>query len=250
MGQAEYLKSYFDEAQGSYKKGLSFNNIHFKCLVGLYDIFMKDNQFEEAYNVIKKVAKYFPANPDRLTQIVRLAIKTQHYQDMQFYYEIFTSLEERTSVLINYIGSGMYISGKHALLNDDANSAMQYFDNIAVSCSEFTKFIRAVITILVEYDKAPEAEKFLSRFPPGAKEHEDYMVSSFLINTKQRGIDKSLLVKRGLDVYNKKIRDFDCMMAMIDAMIECGYTEDKVAPFREELLKLWPDHFAAATRAA
>ena len=240
IGQAEYLKNSTDKALGSYNKGLAFNNIHYKCLIGLYEILMRDNKFHEGYQVVKKVAQYFPANPDRLTQIVRLAIKTENFEDMQFYYEVFTTLEERTKVLINYIGAGMFVSGKHFLMKKKDAEAIQYFDNIAVSCAEYTKFIRAVITLLIEHNKHEEAEKYIGRFPAGFDQHEDFLVSNYLIQTKKLK-NHSTLVKKGLDLYNLKIRDFNCMRAMLHAMEKSGYNEEKLTPYKTEMETLWPD---------
>ena len=234
LGQVEYMRKFVDKAQGSYQEGLSFNTIHFKCLVGLYELFMKDNKFMEAYAIVKKISKYFPANPDRLTQIVRLAIRTENFRDMQFYYEVFTSLDERPAVLINYIGAGLFISGKYLHNNGETETAIQYFDNIAVSCSEYTKFLRAIISFLSESDKAKEAEKYLSRFPASAKNDDDYIISDFLLTAKM-GYEPSKVVKAGLDVYNRKIRDVEVMKALIKAMEMNGYKAEKLAKYKAEL---------------
>lgn len=240
IGQAEYLKNHVEEASGSYNEGLSFNNIHYKCLVGLYEIFMREGKFTEAYQVVKKIAKYFPANPDRLAQIVRLAIRTGNFNDMQMYYEIYKSLEDRAQVLTNYIGAGMYIAGKHHLLSNSPDVAIQYFDNIAVSCSEYTKFIRAIIAVLVEHNMPTQAEKYFTRFRSEDKENEDFMVSEFLIAAKKQA-DNGLVIKMGLELYNHKIRDYACMQAMLNAMIKGGYKEEKIAPYKEEMDQLFPD---------
>lgn len=240
IGQAEYLKNHLDEATGSYNEGLNFNNIHYKCLVGLYELFMREGKYHEAYGVVKKIAKYFPANPDRLAQIIRLAIRTGNYDDMQMYYEIFTSLEERLQVLTNYVGAGMYIAGKHCLLNRETKTALQYFDNIAVSCSEFSKFIRAIIVVLIENDMAEDAEKYLSRFDSGMKEQEDYLVSEYMIMSKKEQ-DNGFIIKVGLDLYNKKIRDYGCMRVLIEAMVKGGYKEEKIKSFQQELETLYPE---------
>ncbi len=244
MGQVEYMRKYLDEAKGNYQNGLAFNSIHFKCLIGLFELFMKEKQYNEAYGVVKKIAKYFPANPDRLSQIIRLAVQTENYSDMQFYYEVFTTLEERTPILVNYIGAGMFVSGKFCLKNNDVEGALRYFDNIAVSCAEYTKFVRAMITALIQHDKGKEAEKYLSRFPPSAKDEEDYKVSDFLVTAKVIP-DKSHVVKKGLDLYNQKIRDLECMKALINAMVAAGYKEEKVSKYRNELTTLWPEEMTA-----
>jgi tetratricopeptide (TPR) repeat protein len=240
MGQAEYLRKALLEAEGSYSKGLSFNNIHFKCLIGLYELFLQENKLQEAYQVVKKVAKFFPANPDRLTQIVRLAIQTEHYEDMPYYYDIFTTLDERSKVLINYIGAGLYIAGKHQLINGNTSEALRCFECVAVSCSEFTKFLRAMITVMVENNLVTEAESFLSRFPSGSMDHDDYLVSEYLIFS-HKNKDPNFSVRRGLDLYNKKIRDYLCMKEMIKAMKSSGVKEEKLKEYLLEIENLFPD---------
>lgn len=244
MGQIEYMRKYVQEAEGTYTEGLGFNSIHFKCLVGLYELFLKEHKFSEAYQVVKKISKYFPANPDRLGEIIRLAVRTENYADMQFYYEIFISLDERSSVLMNYMGSGLYVSGKYFLNQNDLTTCLKYFDNIAVSCSEFTKFTRAVITFLVTQGRAQNAQKYLSRFSAAARMHEDYLVSDFLLDSGT-GVDPNVLVKKGMLLYNKKIRDLNCMKALLAAMAATGTKPERISQLRAEFIEIWPELSAA-----
>ncbi len=239
IGQAEHMKEAVEQAKGSFSNGLAFNNIHYKCLLGLYEMFLEQKKYGEAYQVVKKIAKFFPANPDRLTQIVRLAVQTENYDDMQMYYEIFTSLDERTEAMVNYIGAGLFVSGKHKLMNKKIDEAVRLFDNIAVSCSEFSKFTRAMICALVDYGQVSSAEKYLSRFPPGSDDQEDFLVSEYIIMSR-KGEQQSHLAKFGLDLYNKNIRDPECMKLMIKAMEACQYKKETIQNFKSESLKLWP----------
>ena len=244
IGQAEFLKQITDQAQGSYKKGLSYNNIHFKCLSGLFDLLMSKNQYVEAYEIVKKVAKYFPASPDRLQQVIRLAVQTNNFQDMLSYYELFTSLDERTNSTINYIGAGLYVSGKYFMMNNAKDEALKIFEAIGVSCSIFTKYPRAIITVLVENNMVNEAEKFLGRFDPTTRSELDYLISDYLVDSIKFN-DANRLVKSGLELYNKNIKDQRCMQIMIKSMRECGYKEDKINDFEFEMNKLWPEKIAA-----
>jgi len=245
IGQADYLKALKEDAADSYNKGLGFNNIHYKCLVGLFDLLIKDNKYTEAYEVVKKISKYFPSNPERLSQVVHLTVKTCNYQDMPLYYDLFKEFEERTSATINYMGAGLYIAGKHFLLENNYALAMQMFDCVAVSCSEFTKFLRAIVSLLVEHDKGSDAAKFLTRFPSGADAMEDFIVANYLV-TYATNKDNNHLIKAGLDMYNKKIVDFQCLSIMINAMKESGYKPDKITPFEEELAKKFTDRLMQA----
>ncbi len=118
--------------------------------------------------------------------------------------------------------------------------ASTYFDNVAVSCSEFTKFIRAIIKLLVEHDLEDEASGFLTRFPAGSNDDEDFLVSGFLINSK-KAKDPNHIVKEGMELYNRNIRDYDCMKLLIKAFEQTGYKEERIAPYRQEMQSLWPD---------
>lgn len=236
MGHAEYLRNEFEGANNSYHKGLNINNIHYKCLVGLYELFMREEKFKEAYEVVKKIAKYFPANPDRLSQIVHLAIRTSNYSDMQMLYEIFIQLEDRRKDLTNYIGAGMFVAGKNCLLNKQTEDALRFFDNIAVSCSEFTKFLRAIISILVKEGFRDEAKKYITRFDINQKDNEDYLISEYLLIEGHE--DDGFVIKSGLELFNLNIRDIDCLKILIKAMEKAGYKEERINEFREEIKKI------------
>jgi tetratricopeptide (TPR) repeat protein len=240
MGQTQYLMSEQTQAIGKYNKGLSYNSIHFKCLVGLYEIFMRDKKYVEAYQVVKKVAKYFPANPDRLTQIIRLAIVTENYEDIESYYEIFTQLDERNAELINYIGAGLYVAGKWYMMAGHANKALVLFEKIAVSCSEFSKFLRAIVSTLVEHKRTADAQKYMQRFPAGSMDGEDYVVSEYLIKFYSSQADTGGAIKHGIELYNRNIRDYNCLKVMVEAMVKEGL-KDKAEVYINELHRLYPN---------
>jgi tetratricopeptide (TPR) repeat protein len=201
--------------------------------MGLYESYMKEGQFSEAYEVAKKIANFYPANPQRLGRIIRLAIQTEHFHDMQFYYEIFNSLEEDHPELKKYIGAGLFISGKHGLLNQDFSTAIQYFDQLSLSCSDMTKFTRAMVTILLKYDQPLEAQKYFSSFPDSSTGDEDYLVSEYIMKAKSASDD--YIIGRGLDLYQSNIRDEYCLEILIAAMERKGFPSTKIQQLQKEL---------------
>jgi CheY-like chemotaxis protein len=241
LGQTKYLVQEEEEAKSRYNKGLGLNSIHFKCLLGLYDIFKTAQKHEEAYGIVKKVAKYFPANPQRLAEVIRLAVVTQNFSDMEAYYEIFTSLEERDSQLVNYIGAGMYVSGKYFLSNHDTSKALATFDKIAVSCNEFPKFIKGMIYTLTDYGMFQETEKFLSRFASDSIGTDDYEMSHYVSSYGDLK-DRTGAIKQGLVLYNKNIRDFNVLKILVESMIQENMSS-KAEPMIKELQAKWPERF-------
>jgi CheY-like chemotaxis protein len=239
-GQAKYFLESMEEAGDDYKKGLAINNIHFKCQVGLYELFMKEDKYFEAYEVVKNIAKYFPANPDRLKEVIRLAIITKNYQDIDDYYNIFVDLDERTDDVVNYVCSGMYVYGKYAFQQKDKKKGKEIFEKVGISCAGMTKFLRAMVAELTDWGIFDDAQRLISRFPAGMNDSYDYMVANFLADSN--GMSNAEKMNGALEVYNAGHKDYHVMMALIKAMKAEGHAE-KAQDYEYEAKKLWPDKF-------
>lgn len=244
LGQAKYFLEEKEGAQEKYEEGLGFNSIHYKCLVGLFEVFMSDKRYTEAYQIVKKIAKYFPANPDRLSQVIRLAIITKSYTDMEDYYKIFTELEQRDDHLINYIGAGMYIAGKYYLLENQSSKAIKVFEKIVISCSTYTKFLRAIVSILVESEMFEEAQKFAKKFPAGTIGQEDFLISDYLANFAPLE-ENGVVIQKGIELYNQNIKDYYLLDLIVRRMKADGFA-DKAEPYLQEMMSLYPEKFVSS----
>ncbi len=241
-GQTKYMMELMEEAEGDYKDGLAINNIHFKCQIGLYELFMKDEKFFEAYSVVKNIAKYFPANPDRLKEVVRLAMITENYIDMDLYYDLFTQLDERTEDVINYVCSGMYINGKFHFMNDKVEEGRVIFDKVGVSCSGTAKFLTAMIKLLVEYNVFDDAQKLVSRYDTNPEDQGSYMIGSYIANSNSS--NNTEIISKGLELWNNGHKDPVAMRVLIDALRKDGNSK-KADEYLEEAEHLWPNEFGA-----
>lgn len=243
-GQTKYMLEAAVEAENDYKKGLEINSIHFKCQVGLYDLFMKDKKFVEAYSVVKNIAKYFPANPDRLKEVIRLAIVTDNFQDMEMYYELFVQLDERTEDVVNYICSGLFVTGKYHIQNSDLTKARELFDKVGISCAGSAKFLGAMIKVLVEQNVFDDAQKLMSRFGSNPADKSSYMVSNYLAYFNTYGVTEK--ISHGLELWNNGHKDPASVKYLIDSLREDN-NDKKADEYLEEANHLWPDLFPLNT---
>jgi len=240
IGQAEYLKSSIQNSSAAYKQGISYNNIHFKCLMGLYEAFLKEGKLEEAYEVIKKLINFFPANSQRMTEIIRLAIRTENFRDMQAFYKIFNVLDHKTPELINFLGAGLYVSGKHHLIRGQIDEAIKVFDQVAMTCGDQPKFIRASIVALIKYEQVQKAEKYLEWFAEDRKSSTDFRISHFLVNYK-KGAKVSELVEEGLKLYEQNVREELYLEALVDLLQQDGRYQDKLKLLQRDLQQITPN---------
>lgn len=215
LGQIKWLRQIIAESKGNYQKGLGFNRIHYKCLVGLYELMMKQNAHGEAYEVVRKLSQYFPANPKRLTEILRLAIVTGKYEDIEKYYSVFTNIDERDETLIKYVCAALVVCGKYYLAGNLGHSrALDLFRKASVTGTGRANILKEIILALVDNGLSKEAHHFLERFPQDARDSEDFLLMKLLIadGENQGGVvinQGRMLMTRGCSeerLYNAMIR--------------------------------------------
>lgn len=240
QGQVDAFKKNNKEAISKFKDGLSFNHIHYRCQVGLFDLLMKDKRHEDAYEVVKNIAKYFPANPERLSTVIRLAVTTKNYEDIDNYYDIFKDIEERTPELTKYVGAGLFVCGKFFLYQENLTRAINVFRKIVVSCPNETQFVRPIIETLYEFNLGNEIGFFLSRYSPDEKEGDDYRIGKMLFDIAKGQINSEQVVQMSISMLGDGIQNRLVYRELIKAMIKSQYFE-KVIPYIESAKEIWPD---------
>ena len=245
-GQVQKILGQIDEARGDYRQGLSQNKIHFKCQVGLFDLYMQEKNFIEAYSVVRRIAKYFPANPDRLKQVIRLAVVTKNYEDMVEYHEVFTTLDERPQEVVDHICSGLWVLGRYYFYKGNKLGGRDAFEKLAVSCMGDAKFLKAMVGKFVEERMYDEAGDVLKRYPAGSDQDEAFLVSKYLAHSARMSVTERISV--GLELFNNGLKDPQAAAIMVEALFEAG--SKKAQDYLEESLHLWPGEFRAPKAAA
>lgn len=238
LGQIEDIKKSADTAQKNYATGLQHNKIHYKCLVGLYENLMSRKLHKEAYEVIKKISQYFPANPQRLTAVLRLAVVTQSYEDVERYYRVFSNLEERNEEMIKYVCASLVVCGKHYLNQGHGIRAHELFQKAANTASGRTRILREIISALIEVGNAKQADEFLKRFPASTHATPDYQAMHLLVmeHTSPRG----LVLEKGREMLEKDIHDPVIYRILIKLSAEAG-NPAAADSFLQAGLKKFPD---------
>lgn len=241
-GQAEVMKEALQVASSKFKEGLSYNKIHYKCLTGLYDILLGEKRYDEAYDVVKRVAQYFPANPKRLASVLRLAILTKNYEDIESYYRLFVLLDSRSEELVRYICSALNVTGKYYLSRQTKTRALELFEKSAVSSAGRTKFIRYIIETLLDYNMVQEAAPFLKRFPPESHAGEDYLSTEYVLKAYE-GAPRADVIQNGRKLVARGIESSLVYEILITHSVQAGYIDASEELFRVAIEK-WPENRA------
>lgn len=218
IGQVKQLREIRAQAKGSYSKGLEFNKIHYKCLVGLYELMVEQKEFADAYEVVKKVSQYFPANPKRLAEVLRLAIVNGKYEDVEKYYAIFCNIDDRDETLIKYICAALVVCGRFYLGSKHKTRALELFQKAAATSAGRTKILKEIVQALLDFDLGKEAGQFLQKFPPETQSSDDYLLLQFRVLNAQG--NKSQIIERGRDLINRGVSDEHLYYIMLERSIE------------------------------
>lgn len=245
-GLAETKDKKIEEAEKEFAEGLTHNKIHYKCMVGLFDILMEKKSYESAYDIVKRISQYFPANPQRLTQVLRLAIMTKNVDDVERYYQLFTNIDERNEELVRYVCAALVTCGKYYLTKNLPGRAFELFDKAAISSGSQVKILKEIVNSLLENGRTDKVEVYMKRYPAELHKTPEYQVLEF--NIASHTLSPTLLIEKGQRLIQANVHDYGVYVKMIqiaqvskmDRILESlmSQAQTRFPEKREDLAKL------------
>lgn len=238
LGETHRVNKSVQIAKMNYLRGLEYNILHYKCLTGLYEALMEQGQTKEAYNVLKRITRYFPANPTRLSQVLRLAVMTGEYEDIEHYYEQFLNVEKKSPELVRHICAAVIVTAKYLLKKGEITRGLKLFHAAALTAGTLTQFLSEIILSLVDMNFPEEAEKVLKRFPPELESSRLYRGLDLLITSKLSSL--SLTVSKGRQLIREGVYDPLVFRVIIESSARAGLKHSAEA-LADRAAKIWPD---------
>ena len=245
--RAENGLSKLEDAENSYKNGLKHNEIHYKCLSGLYDLLINNKDYNQAYSVAKKTASVFPASPARLSQVLSLAVKTNHMEDIEEFYDMFKNIETRNDDLVRYVTAALIVSAKHFFTEKDSDKALRVLRKATISAAGRTNFLKEIAAILSEQNRMTELEDIMKRFPAEVSKSIDYEIV-LALRTNLTETDTGKVLKPWMDLKRAGSEDPIVLFNLIKYMKKFGKKEESESNY-DLAMKKWPnlkDYFDTA----
>ncbi len=238
LAQVEIARNQPDKAQEKYLQGLRCNRIHYKCMTGLAEVLTERKLHADAYAVIKRLSHYFPPTPQRLTAMLKLAILTHNYEDVERCHRIFLTLEDKTDELIKYICAALVICGKYYIQKNIKSRSLDLFQRAAKIAGSGTRVLREVLMILLDLKLDQEARDFLKMFPVAARNSNDYLTVSYLVEDRfSKGPE---MIVKGQELIDRGINDPTIYRILVQRALEGG-----LKPVAEEYVRVatekWPE---------
>lgn len=164
LGQIKKVKTDLDGAVKMYEDGLDSNQMHFRCLNGLYQTYLQQNRIEDAYRILKELILNFPENPERLAAAVYLAVKTDHFKDIEVYYSVFDFMTQKTPSSVKHLCSALSVAGHYHLLKKNTIQAMLSFERALTLSLGEESYVQYITERLSTFGLKKECDRILEQF--------------------------------------------------------------------------------------
>jgi len=162
-GQTFHAQGNKAAALAEFQAGRRHQALHYKCLIGEFEMLVEERRFKEAYALVPLIRDNYPLTSHRLGQIFIAAVFTYNFDDLRLYYNLFLKLEQRPPQLIKLTSMALLTAGRFALKEKDIRKASVFYEMGIITTGRNIEFIEAVVSDLLKIKASNEAEAFLAK---------------------------------------------------------------------------------------
>jgi len=177
-------------ALNEFKEGRKYQPLHYKCLIGEFEILVENKDYNKAYELIPILIRNFPLTPRRLTQVFIAAVFSMKFEYLPAYYEQLVKLDQRSPELIRIASVALFTGGKWFLQHKDLTHACDLFEKAITVVGREISFVEQVINELIKADAKQEVQAFFGKVLPADVGSAAYNRLSFKVDllTLPRGV--------------------------------------------------------------
>lgn len=165
-GVARKAQGDLEGAVAAFEAGLRRDRSHYRCLLGLYEAHLEAKRFDKAYAASAAFSEFYPVNPKRIPELVRLCILNEKYADILALHEALSQVDQPDDALTRHIAAGLVTAGKWFIKRGEKESALLAFKKAELSSRAKPAVLKEVVAALYGAGFESEAKEILKRVPP------------------------------------------------------------------------------------
>ena len=241
LGLTHQKKSNLDDAIRFFQQGLSINSQDFRCMSGLFDLYLGSTRYQEAYAMGIEIHKHYPVSAARITDIVKLSVYTKNYEDMQDYCQVFKQLDKKDQLLSRAVIAGLLIRSRYFSLKGNREKSIDALQNAAKIAIESQMLQLEVLRYFVESGYFDEGDQYFAMLAPEVKaQAQEVPAYAELLYGTQRW---SELVHVTAALINKNVRSIRIFQLRIEVSQKLGLVGRSLEVLIEEAHSYFPDAF-------
>lgn len=221
-GHSYFSQGDAEKAIGYFQKGLAIQPLHFRCLMGEFDAYFSQKDYERAYALAPVITENYPLSPKRLGNLFIAAIFTQHFQEIPKFYALYENLDHKSAEVRKVFSAAILTAGKYHLKEHNLQSAVECFDIGVNVVGADIKYLSKVIRELLKKQAlgASAAASYLARFPSDEVGGKTYSSLSFLIDRYLR--DRNQVIEAGKKLVNQGFADEEIFSVIVEMLVASG----------------------------
>ena len=215
---------------------------HHKALTHLFEIYIQDKQYRDAYRHAQTISENYPVNPDKIPDFIRVSLATKNYSNIVSFCEMVMEIEDNLAYLKTPIAAGLALGGKYlAGLPGKENLAMAKDASVkAIELADRKLKIRATAIqnlITISYFKL--ARKYLDQVPTDNMTIELFFLD-LQLTREESGEEKAF--NNGRTLIKAKKFSPQIFNFTLDCGKSIGRPEADLKDIIHDAIKLFPDH--------
>jgi tetratricopeptide (TPR) repeat protein len=227
-----------EKSQNAFAKKRTYDRIGYRALVQLHESLMSEGKKTDAYLVLRRLIKTQPIHPQRLSSVLRLAIETGNFNDIESYYEHFLNADTKSDELIRHMYAAQVMSAKAFLREGSLDRSMELFKKAVLTSGRRASVLREAALALARQGHYREADFFISAFPEQERQTTEFRTLDYFVMSKSQPLH--LVLQRGRELLRDGIQDPLIYELLIEACKRAGH-HDEAESLALDAQRLWPD---------
>ena len=241
LGLIAQAKNELGLALQCFEDGLAFDPKNFRCLFAVFDLKMKNAEYEQAYEIATLIHQHYPVSTKRILDLVKLSIYTKKYIDILDYYEIFKKTEKRDPALSRVVVAGMLICVKHFVLKSQKAKALEILQDAAKIAMESETLRSEVLRYFVESGNFTEGEQYFALLPEEFQAQPE--VRALQLELAHASDQSGLVIHLGNGLIKDKLQTVGLFRLMIENSIKLNRSEQRIKDLINEARMYFPKDF-------
>jgi DNA-binding NarL/FixJ family response regulator len=163
LGDSYRAISQMPAALAEFKEGRSYNNLHYKCLIGEFEVFVETKDYHKANALIPILIENFPLTPKRLTQVFIASVFSKQFDHLPVYYEQLVRFDKRSPELTKIASVALFTGGKWFLQKNDLKHACSLFEKALTAAVRDSVLLEQIVMELRKVGATKEADHFAAK---------------------------------------------------------------------------------------
>lgn len=192
-----------DEAIESYYKALEQDPENHKVLCRMFDLFVDNKDFEQAYPCAEILCENYPINPDRIPNLIRASLATKNYQSLIDFCEMILALDDDLTGIHRPVAAALALSAKRMTIDSEKRDLVVKASAKALELVDASSSIYvAALENLLEVKNYRAVSSVLEKIPSDDM-NDDLLAIELRFIYEQGSADKAFIKAQTLVKLNK-----------------------------------------------